>query len=555
MANLAPGSSIDVVIIGNGPSSMILSYILHGNVPYYNSDCPHPDPLLHAKLKDSPLLLHLDIEHLTDHFEASRFSYSTQALPVNVLLDALGRPLGDDDAEGNTCIQWRHVPEKAVTHAVFGNATKPGGQWAGCVPGTTWDIQALSYADMLSLPGYSFAEHHRRVSGTELAPFTRPSRCAIASYLAAYPDAVGISDAIHCPQEIHSVSRTPGGFYIGSHQITCKRIVLASGIFSESIPARPLLQPLLTLPIPSTSNPSGNAPLLVIGSGFSAADFIISSNPDQKILHIYKWDPENKPSPLKACHYQAYPEYAGVYRLMRRAAKQSSGAGQSKQRPILRRGSSFLESRDWQDIYEGLPNTVITGVAIHGDTATISLCCRDGSTLSREVSGLAYAVGRRSTFSYLDKELRRDILGQAFSDDDRQLISGQTLRAKVLDDLEVARGVFVIGSLTGDSLIRFAYGSCVYTAGKLVQYDENSSGQASSRGSSDWTQRDSGSRSSPRILTGIEGHNDVSWRKVDGVNDYDDEPEQTTAARSDVNTGTVAPRHKSWWNWLFWCSD
>src|SRR5438034_1319476 len=82
-----------------------------------------PDhPSLHSfptrRSSDLPQLLHLDIDSLTDHFQASRFSYSTQALPVNVLLDTLVRPNGDtDDAEGNTNILWQYLPEKAVSRS------------------------------------------------------------------------------------------------------------------------------------------------------------------------------------------------------------------------------------------------------------------------------------------------------------------------------------------------------------------------------------------------------------------------------------------------------
>src|SRR5436190_9825956 len=257
---------------------MILSSILHGHIPFYNADKPHPDPLLHAKLKDTPQLLHLDIDSLTDHFQASRFSYSTQALPVNVLLDTLVRPNGDtDNTEGNTNILWQYLPEKAVSHAIFGKAKQPGGQWTDCPAGSSWDIQSLSYAGMLSLPGYSFAEHHQRVTGNRLQPFARPSRRAVAEYLAAYPAAVGINDVIHCAQTLRDISRTDEGFYIGSHHLRCKRLILASGIFSEVIPPRPLLRALPVLPTAPPLPPPGNAPLLVIGSGFSAADIIISA--------------------------------------------------------------------------------------------------------------------------------------------------------------------------------------------------------------------------------------------------------------------------------------
>src|SRR5581483_857929 len=57
------------------------------------------------------------------------------------------------------------------------------------------------------------------------------------------------------------------------------------------------------------------------------------------------------------------------------------------------------------------------------------------------------------------------------------LISGKTLRVKVMEDLEVARNVFVIGSLTGDSLIRFAYGGCIYAASKLILGNSDSTSE------------------------------------------------------------------------------
>ncbi|OJD12065.1 hypothetical protein AJ78_07278 [Emergomyces pasteurianus Ep9510] len=471
-------TSVDVVIVGNGPSAMILSYILHGHIPFYNPEKPHPDPLLHAKLKHNPLLLHLDIEHLANHFTASRFPYSTQALPVNALLDALIRPNGDDDEGTDTGVEWRYMPEMATSHLIFGDADQPGGQWTECPEGTTPNIQTLSYAGMLSLPGYTFAEHHQRVHGCPLPPFTRPSREAVAEYLAAYATSVGISESIRCGQEVSGVVRSMNGFFIGSHNITCNRLILASGIFTERIPPRPLLLPLTELPPPSPVRPR-HAPLLVIGSGFSAADVIISSHPDQKIIHIFKWEPEVNPSPLRSCHPQEYPEYAAIYRLMKRAFSQlNQRNGPRRQNRAGGNSIPFLESRNWHDNYEGIPNTMVTDVLLNNGKALVKLRLQDGKTISREVSSLAYVVGRRSTLNYLSNNLRAEIFGNHMPTGDCGTgdcgwVSRQTMRARALEGLEVTNDVFIIGSLTGDSLIRFAYGGCIYAAGKLMQSDLN----------------------------------------------------------------------------------
>ncbi|KAJ5901496.1 hypothetical protein N7495_002024 [Penicillium taxi] len=458
----------DTVIVGNGPSALILSYILHGYLPYYLPNPPHPDPLLHAKLLDAPDLLHHNVDSLTAHFAASRLSYSTQALPVNVLLDTLMCPSLDIDESGTTSnLEWRHVPEKAIPHLVFGKAPYPGGQWTEDPCGASWDIQTLSYAAMLSLPGYSFADHHRKLLGQDLPSFTRPTRRAIAEYYRAYPTAVGIDDGLRNGEELNGISRTSNGFYIKSHNLHCKRLVLASGIFSEVLPPGPILQPLLQ----TKSTPA--VPMLVIGSGFSAADAIISATPDQKIIHVFKWAPKDRPSPLRSCHQQAYPEYAGVYRLMKKAAL-SAGSATGKLQSKTRRGSStaFLESRNWEDQYEGFANVEITAVNVQGDLAQVTFRSDDGSTLFRSVQGLVYVAGRRGTLGFLDPELRSEVLGSDGSEGREEIaITGQTLRAKAIEDVELAPEVYIIGSLTGDSLVRFAYGGCVSTAGHLISQD------------------------------------------------------------------------------------
>ena len=122
---------------------MILSYILHGNIPVYDVDSPHPDPILHAKLKKHQDLLTGDVDHLTEHFYGSRFPYSTQALPINVLLDTLVRPYGEtDESSRKSCVKWIFDPSRAVPHIVFGKVAQTGGQWADNPVKASWDIGA-----------------------------------------------------------------------------------------------------------------------------------------------------------------------------------------------------------------------------------------------------------------------------------------------------------------------------------------------------------------------------------------------------------------------------
>ena len=385
---------------------------------------------------------------------------------MNVLLDTLVRPNGEtDDSETTTSVVWQHIPQTAVAHLAIGTSPCAGGQWTDNPIKASWDIGTLSYAGMLSLPGYSFAEHYQKYCDSPIPQFLRPSRRMVADYFAAYPSSVGIANAIHSGQKVAGVTRLEDGFHVASHNIKCKHLVLASGIFSELVPARPLLQPLLNLP--GQSGCGGGTPLLVVGSGFSAADVILSTPPSQKIIHIFKWAPSTSPSPLKACHQQAYPEYAGVYRRMKISAM--IFVRQKRSRPGLKaqRGSSeFDTSRDWASNYEGLPNTAIVDVKVEADTAIVMLQRANEPTFQRRISGFFYVVGRRGSLGYLATELRHEVCGSL---EDSEMLSGQTLRKQAIEDLQVAPDVFITGSLTGDSLIRFAYGSCVYAAGKIMK--------------------------------------------------------------------------------------
>ena len=459
---------VDTVIVGNGPSALILSFILHGNIPYYSSASPHPDPILHQKLQESPCLLDVNINDLTAHFTASRISYSTQALPVNVLLDTLLRPLADTNpGQYETCVEWRYEAAKYNEHVVLGNTANAGGQWADNPIEGSWDIGALSYAEMLSLPGYTLPEHLRRNVRKPIEDFYRPSRREVAEYLKAYPAMVGIEDSVYTNSAVEGVSRTGEGFYITSQDLRCKHLVLASGTFSNLIPARPPLQPLLNLPCPSDDS---DFPLLVVGSGFTAADVILSTPPNRKVIHIFKWAPDERPSPLRACHPRAYPEYASIYRKMKLAAKKHLGPPQVLS--PMRRKSNPFEPPNVGTFYEGLPNTCIKNVKTHGKSATITLQDSNNEVSERQISCMQYVIGRRGSLEYLNDSIMNEVLGESFSTSAAP-IAGRTLRIKAEENLEVAQDIFIIGSLTGDSLIRFAFGGCVYAAREILMRRDN----------------------------------------------------------------------------------
>jgi hypothetical protein len=95
-------------------------------------------------------------------------------------------------------------------------------------------------------------------------------------------------------------------------------------------------------------------------------------------------------------------------------------------------------------------------VRLQGNLAIVTLQQANGNLIERAVSGFAYVSGRRGSLKYLNEALRHEAWDPA---DDSEMLSGQSLREKALENLEVAPGVFIIGSLTGDSLIRIALGA------------------------------------------------------------------------------------------------
>lgn len=387
---------------------------------------------------------------------------------MNVLLDTLLRPLADTEPERHaSCVEWRLDEEKQVKHVVLGNTAEAGGQWADNPVSASWDIGTLSYSEMLSLPGYSFENHYQKTNRRAVPEFYRPTRREVAAYLAAYPAEVGVQDAIYTGEEVGGVHRTGNGFFVGSHNIACKNLVLASGTFSNLIPPRAAL---LALNAPPDPNTASSAPLLVVGSGFTAADVIISTPPNRKIIHIFKWDPDEHPSPLRACHPRAYPEYASVYRHMKLAARDEMGAKNVPSPLRSRKSNPFFKDRDWNEVYEGLPNTYIKDVKMQDAGARLKLLTHAGIVIERVVSSMDYVIGRRGSLAYLDKGIAREM---RCSGDKMPinfgLVSGKTLRFQLEHHLDIAPNIFVIGSLIGDSLIRFAYGGCVFAAREIAR--------------------------------------------------------------------------------------
>ncbi|KAK7202688.1 hypothetical protein BZA70DRAFT_297887 [Myxozyma melibiosi] len=501
------GGGCAVLVVGNGPSALALSFLLSGHEPQYNGT--HSDPRVHSMMEKTPSLYDAVLHNLSLHRHIAQ-TQTGAASPINGFLDSLAAPGIDFDPAGNQPL-LSYKKRSAIPHLVVGSTFSAGGQWAG----KDSPSQTLSYAEMLSLPGYSFSQFVVETRGTPIDPYTRPSRADVAAYYALYPSKVGISEFVRANCTVLSLRRRESQFFTVTLQnndtgsltvITTRAIVLATGVFTHLVPPDPILHPLMSWQQQQTNNKTHTSdsvddddPILVVGSGFSAADAVLSIPRNRKVIHLYKWDPLTRPSPLRACHRETYPEYASLYRLMRRSA-----SGQSV---LSAHHKPTLDPVGLCGRYEGLPNCRVVEVP-SVDTVRIQLA--SGATVERKISRLKTYVGRLGVISYLSADLRNEIGVGA----DQIWVSKHTLlyrissrndrwtalkdsekgwrieetrhsldtqaeleedRCDIVSDyaathgLELTNGVFVIGSLVGDSLVRYALGGCVTVAGHLFE--------------------------------------------------------------------------------------
>ncbi|KAF5281837.1 hypothetical protein FQA39_LY05051 [Lamprigera yunnana] len=135
----------DVVVIGNGPSGLALSFMLSGNLPYLISTS-HPDELLSARLNNltNTSLIQQDLLQLASGIEGR----STN--PIALLLDSLIHPYADVGLELNSLIEWRKRGLE-IDHVVLGKGP-PGGSWHEMDP----NILTLSLGKWMALPGLTY---------------------------------------------------------------------------------------------------------------------------------------------------------------------------------------------------------------------------------------------------------------------------------------------------------------------------------------------------------------------------------------------------------------
>ncbi|KAJ8710405.1 hypothetical protein PYW07_009771 [Mythimna separata] len=317
----------EVVVIGNGPSGMVTSFMLAGNVPYLKEipeDLPI-DEMLRARLSNLPRGQSL---YDTDLLELAEGLEGRSQNPIPLLMDNLLRPCADMGIQADSLIEWKYDLEKQIDHIVLGRGP-PGGAWHTFPPG----VRTLSPAAWLSLPPHA------------AAGAARLSARAVAKYCRRYVTACKLQKFFRSGVTVTSVTRIPqsggprchntqcplnaefcvAGFDTSScrpFRYVCRRVVVASGggdrpnTLAHEVARHALhsLAPLERAVQVLSSHASPTPPsVLIVGSGVSAADAVwLSVRAGLHARHLHRTPADA----LARLEPQAYPDYCQVYKMM-----------------------------------------------------------------------------------------------------------------------------------------------------------------------------------------------------------------------------------------------
>jgi hypothetical protein len=124
--------------------------------------------------------------------------------------------------------------------------------------------------------------------------------------------------------------------------------------------------------------------------------------------------------------------------------------------------------------YEGFPNGKVTDISPDGVVDIYLPSTHE--TVSRKVNQIKVRTGRSGSLDYICPV----VLGLRADMEDRPQENGEltdlsnvtkyTLRERVSQcGFKLSDNVYAVGSLTGDTLVRFLFGGCLYVAKDLVR--------------------------------------------------------------------------------------
>ncbi|XP_035207736.1 oxidative stress-induced growth inhibitor 1-like [Stegodyphus dumicola] len=458
----------DVVVIGNGPSAITLSYMLAGNWPYYNG-LPHPIDYLQYRLEENKgkSLLEQDLCSLSEGLEGRSLN------PVSVLFDTLVHPQADLGIENPSVISWIKRPEDAVNHVVLGRGV-PGGSWQK-MDGSTITISLGSWMELPNLNIREWDARRSRSLGYSGLRQKRANVALVAEYYRYYVHSQDLNQyfvnnaVVTSVAPVDKATAYSHGFdhlwkITGNiespnselgHQETFSyispNVVLATGnsdqpnvlnIEGENLPF--VLYSLSSLEevIKKELLSPESGCLLIVGAGLSAADAVIAARfhgiPTVHVFRRSVYDPDLIFNKLPQ---DIYPEYHKVHQMMQDSNK------------------------DHYEGYKAFPSSQVC--AIKPDGTVVIECLNTKKLFFIKVSYVLVLIGMHPNLTFLPhKGLKLGVnpeepVNCKNNPIDIKLYSHESLYYP---------GIFAVGPLVGDNFVRFVQGGCLAAASHIVNH-------------------------------------------------------------------------------------
>ncbi|XP_030248920.1 oxidative stress-induced growth inhibitor 2 [Sparus aurata] len=360
--------TVPVVIIGNGPSGICLSYLLSGYKPYLDTATVHPNPILYSKLQETKHLpiTEQDLEYLSEGLEGRSRN------PVAVLFDTLLHPNADFGYEFPPVLQWRRDKQQHIPHLVLGRAT-PGGAWHAM----EGSMLTISLGIWMELPGVNYRDltngKRRDVTSDRATPEE------ISSYYRNYVKLKGLQKNFADNTYVTSVQKLcrghegeglenghtdqgDGGVGDGGNEgfegngveslnsggggalwevrgyqqvqndthvpfsLFAENVVLATGasdspvrlgVEGEDLPFVFHSISDLGVAVSRRKLDMNSDPVLIVGAGLCAADAVLCvCNSNIRVLHVFRKNVDDSDLIFKQLPKTLYPEYHKVYNMM-----------------------------------------------------------------------------------------------------------------------------------------------------------------------------------------------------------------------------------------------
>uniref|UniRef100_A0A8D0GFN0 Oxidative stress-induced growth inhibitor 1 n=1 Tax=Sphenodon punctatus TaxID=8508 RepID=A0A8D0GFN0_SPHPU len=483
---VSPSKPLPVVIIGNGPSGICLSYLLSGNIPYIKRDSVHPHPILQRKLEETPAVSIVDqnLEYLSEGLEGRSHS------PVALLLDVLLRPDTDFSGTEESVLTWWHEAKRVIPHLVLGK-NLPGGAWHS-IEGS---MITLSQGDWMGLPDLQFKDWmSKKRRGLRN---NRATAADIAQYYQHYVAKKGLKKNFICGTVVTYVKKVSPDANSSYEQqdsdinssfcsssvkpmeddhTTCRSLFQVDGLAKTingsqqqfSVYAENVILATGTYDSPSLLGVKGETlsfvhhklsaleeavknkdldmmsdPILIVGAGLTAADAILFAHHcNIPVIHAFRRRVNDPGLIFNQLPKMMYPEYHKVHQMMKEQSIACSGP---------------------YECYVSLPEHHI--LSFKEDKKCI-FQDKNGHQKAYNISMAFILIGSNPNLTFLPSN------GMDLAMDNEQPVNPKRNPIDVdpfTYECIHEKGLYAIGPLAGDNFVRFVQGGALAVASSLLK--------------------------------------------------------------------------------------